>query len=780
MVPAIPYSAHTVIFPALFCEPSLRQYYHNVLCFFGCFTHSCRYLFVASALPQPFCCIAIVAIAIIYFIGLWIRQLFSWPKRDKSSPFPAPPRALTGHGAMPVYGHTSLFADRAGDCATLFDPHDLTVRWLPWSRPLGDCFAMFFWGQWRVVVKGPKRAEMVFKSQELKESWPWSPPITLLGKTCFAFLEEDESEHLRRLLGRPLSHRQVVSYAPQFAQQAEKCLSDICAGAFTKRPASSNRRDFDDHHRGSNNLDDSTHGGVANGGYINDDDDGFDSTFKLKWDAFRSYTFDLVDGPVLGLNIWNNNDSSKRSLKSDFVDVETGNDRASKTKKEKHEDMPCRETMLLYMERMKRGVDVIKTTFGPEWMYIWILNEYGRALNSRMHVEKVMLKHIAEVVARFPEVTHKLGHAYHDPTTQAIPLLTMGQNLLRSKEGIFGDAKVQPQFGAGRPRSRSMPGGSSFIDSGWTSSDDELLGYESGDNGVGSRLSMDLDLARPRSTSVDVLDLQRSKISLTQAASQASALAAVDEFNARQNVSRSRSEKLGSQDDMSPALASPSTHRTARDWRKAMRDELASLDAPVTPTTVGVVAPPPDPERPLLQSKRVTVQHKSGISMLTVLERLMKQHDMAGNGLSQVVATDIAILLWMMMEVGNAWTAMALSLISADSATMSLVQDEIDHIEQTYGKDDIFSPGALARMKYLDALLYEAIRLCPPNLGGMKKTTETIELKDVGVQIPKDSNIFFCRPTDMHFDIHAAVGKKPENLGRLYPCMELYVVTAVL
>ena len=38
---------------------------------------------------------------------------------------------------------------------------------------------------------------------------------------------------------------------------------------------------------------------------------------------------------------------------------------------------------------------------------------------------------------------------------------------------------------------------------------------------------------------------------------------------------------------------------------------------------------------------------------------------------------------------------------------------EIDYVEQTYGKDDIFSPGALSRMRYLDALLYEAIRLCP-------------------------------------------------------------------
>ena len=151
----------------------------------------------------------------------------------------------------------------------------------------------------------------------------------------------------------------------------------------------------------------------------------------------------------------------------------------------------------------------------------------------------------------------------------------------------------------------------------------------------------------------------------------------------------------------------------------------------------------------------------------------MKQHDMAGNGLSQVVTSDIAITLWMMLDVGNAWTAMALSLIAADAECLALLQQELDDLEELYGKDDIFSPSALSRMKYMDALLFEAIRLCPPNLGGMKKTTETVEIKDAGVQIPKDTDIFFCRPTNMTFNIHAAVGKKPENMGRLYPCVEL-------
>lgn len=208
-----------------------------------------------------------------------------------------------------------------------------------------------------------------------------------------------------------------------------------------------------------------------------------------------------------------------------------------------------------------------------------------------------------------------------------------------------------------------------------------------------------------------------------------------------------------------------------------MQDQLAKVEAPTDFLTnkqqVAASPAPTNPEKPRLHSKHVSVEGKPETTKLTVLERLMKQHDIAGNGLSQVVTTDISILLWMMLEVGNAWTAMALTLISADAEALALVQQELDDLEQSYGKAGLFSPSALSRMKYMDALLFEAIRLCPANIGGMKKTTTTIEIKEAGVQIPKDTNIFFCNTTDTTFNIHRACGKKPENLGRLYPSVEL-------
>jgi hypothetical protein len=158
---------------------------------------------------KPFCCIAMASLAVLYFILLWLRQVFSWPRRDLSiSMLPPPPRGMTGHGALPVYGHTYLFKRYAGDTALLFTTTGATISirqqeeeeeveveeendeqqiqrlshqpiaiqqqqqqrqqpceytCLPrsnrWNRPLGDCFCLFIWGQWRVAVIGPKRAQ---------------------------------------------------------------------------------------------------------------------------------------------------------------------------------------------------------------------------------------------------------------------------------------------------------------------------------------------------------------------------------------------------------------------------------------------------------------------------------------------------------------------------------------------------------------------------------------------------------------------------------------------
>jgi len=105
------------------------------------------------------------------------------------------------------------------------------------------------------------------------------------------------------------------------------------------------------------------------------------------------------------------------------------------------------------------------------------------------------------------------------------------------------------------------------------------------------------------------------------------------------------------------------------------------------------------------------------------------------------------------------------------SKCSKVVVEEIDALDSEYG-EDLFSPGALERMKYLDALLYESIRLLSPFLGGLKTTTETVEPENAGVQVPKASHVFFCQASDKKFNIHEAVGQRPELLGDRYLCVE--------
>ena len=95
---------------------------------------------------------------------------------------------------MPVYGHTRLFFKLAGDVALLFPSDWKELRIWPNSRTLGECFAIFIWGQWRVVIKGPQNAALVMNGQELKEGWPWNPPVTLLGKSCVALQQENDPD----------------------------------------------------------------------------------------------------------------------------------------------------------------------------------------------------------------------------------------------------------------------------------------------------------------------------------------------------------------------------------------------------------------------------------------------------------------------------------------------------------------------------------------------------------------------------------------------------------
>jgi hypothetical protein len=588
------------------------------------------------------------------------------------------------------------------------------------SRELGECFAIFIWGRWRIVIKGPERTKAVMDAMELKEGWPWTPPKTLLGKSCFAFLQEEELDQMRLLVERPLDHKVVLQYAPHFAELAEKCLDEVVRGVFKK----SKKKD--------NTLTMATVPTMDEEGYNTDNDDATVASLtsgemvaKIKWDALRSYTIDPLDGPILNMNKWVKPREQYQGQESREGDGQV----AAVSEDEEEKCLLPREKMLLWMDRMKSGLGVIKITFGPEWMHIWRCNEYGRALNARSHIEKIVQSHVAKMNDAVP-VNHARGHSYKDVTTRGIPLLGLRDNFMRNTEGILGGPQLKPNL-APRPRTQSL----SMVSCAKVDQCCDSSVYV-------KAFDIEQDLARPNYESSP----ERAK--------------AVKFLKPPEESAESPSRKAF-QDECANLKC------------KAFQDDCANLKcklnkrfpAPPPPpaTTKTEKVPPPPP----------ATAKKEKVKVISVLERLLRQQDLDGNGLSQVVTTELSILLWMMMDAGNAWTAMALNLLSTDTEARDLVQREIDCLEMEHGQANLFTPYVLGKMRYLDALLYEAIRLCPAFLGGMKTTTATVELKETGVQIPKNSDVIFCQPTDMKFNIHQALGRKPETLGKMYPSLEL-------
>jgi cytochrome P450 len=680
-----------------------------------------HYTSLFGFLYQVFCCIVIVAIAIIYFIALWLRQLFSRPRPDiTASRLPAPRRILRGHAALPVYGHTLLYARLAGDIALLFHNNNTSQN---------DCFALYIWGRWRIAVKGPQRAKQLMQSQTLKECFCWTPPVSLLGKSCLPFLNEHDKHILRQLIERPLGQRNIQLHAPVFREIAEATLLRIA-----QADGSRTKSTFDQSKRGRKTQQHTDDNDSYDPACVSDQEEDLNQgLLKVKWEALRSYTFDLVDGPVLGLNHWRTTTASSETLTLDATCTD-------QPKFDHGTSFPPRQVMINWMERMKLAVDTIKITFGPEWMYIWFLNEYGRGINARDHMTKVFTKVVNQKSESVLNVEHQQGHSYHDPTAQIIPLLALRTNYKRGAEGIFGNMAMQPakklREVTNRARAQSAPVdlNASLLPE---SECDE--GCEYSTNGIGGYVApfwTEQDLARPRS-------LKKT----------------VDEEN------QVPSAEL-------PSLAvSPLRRPLYSESGVASADDLRTPQRSPSSTS-GLVSPLLEPRAsprvaPLPSFPRATKDRVS------VLDRLLREQDMDGNGVSRAVMSELCITLWMMMDIGNAWTAMALHLVSFSHAACSLVQREIDLLEAEFGYDALFTPSVLHRMQYLDSLLYEAIRLCPPFLGGLKKTTKTIEFEDAGVQLPKDSYVFFCQPTDVDFDIFNSFGKKPQDLGRQYPSPDL-------
>ena len=105
---------------------------------------------------------------------------------------------------------------------------------------------------------------------------------------------------------------------------------------------------------------------------------------------------------------------------------------------------------------------------------------------------------------------------------------------------------------------------------------------------------------------------------------------------------------------------------------------------------------------------------------LSILDRLLLEKDIDDAGLTDSAIAEIGILLWMIMDAGNAWTAMAMNLLALDESACEAVQREIDELISMHGRENLFKPEVLDAMESVDGLIWDAIRLTPQFLGGMK------------------------------------------------------------
>jgi hypothetical protein len=556
----------------------------------------------------------------------------------------------------------------------------------------------------------------------LKDDWAWSPPVSLLGNTCLPLMEDDAADVLYNMLKEPLSQEAIVDLAPQFADMAETFMNDLTIGKFksprekrrgvretnggfvdgTKSDGSS--RSFSssssgDDFREEDNMEEGRGG--------SDDSEFACSSHKIMYDALRSYTFDLIDGPILKMNRWSQaNGESPEAELSILGDDLSKNEDISKTSK------VTRKKMKAWMDRLKRAMCVIKMTFGPEWMYVWLLNEYGRAVNGRMHIQEVISEHVHTCSKTVP-IQRKAGYTVKDAFAQPFPMLAMAENIYYHYETATG--KPVPKRPFARERTLSEPNldtkfGTLMLDG--IFADDIEPGYPIPIDSSG--IHVEPPSRRPLSYSCKVDGDLKVCPGLPQ-----------------------RSRSISCPDDMLSPPESPELATTGETFPQELEDIIEEG----TPS---------------------------------ILDSLLRRVDGRGDALTSAAVSELSILIWMMMDAGNAWTAMALNLLALEESACIRVQQELDELISLHGRENMFTPMVMAEMKVLDALLYEAIRLCPPFLGGMKTTTKTIELEELGLQIPKNCHIIFSQPTGEGFNLSRAIGTKPENLGKQYPSPELY------
>ncbi len=487
----------------------------------------------------------------------------------------------------------------------------------------------------------------MFKHGQLKQSWAYFVPKPLLGMSCTSLLKEEDKRLLLKLLKRPLSHEQVIRMAPSFALIAAKFVDKLLNQEFSS----------------------------VNGVGIE---------LSLSPDSLKEFTLDLMNGPILKLNLWNedeiedsrSNTESNSSLKKDEKAASVQN----------NEDPP-RKIFLKWIQRLQKGLLGFKFTAGGSMMQIWRLNEYGRAINARDHLlNDILLKHVSNERSEQTETKHDRGQITKEPLVTAMPLVTLACEASKCR------------------------------------SDDSKWGRSNSDPSISPQISLEItenktmffpplhDQKFPRNRSF-LVDKNRP----------------TNDFGLPHKVLHHRS------------YSGPNIFYRCND-------------------------------RPVTAVERISASSCSS----SLLEEILKETDENGIGLKEATIAEVSMHLWSLLDASSSWTAAVLYFFQNDQDAFRTIRKELDQLFDLYGWRAIFSPTALTEMHYLDAIIYEAIRLCPQFCGGLWQSTKTVEFKKDGLQIPAGTHVLFSDASLESFNLESAWGKLPQNLGETYPNEDLH------
>lgn len=204
-------------------------------------------LFYHSFFSIKFIITSTLCLGLLMMICLILRQLFIGLQRDKRYNLPLPSRLLIGKGALPIIGHTHyirwygcdetykmLFHYR--NCAMRTSDQELSSKFC-YSK-VEETFAVFVYAQWRVFIHGPDRIQKVISEGQLKPSWGYFMPKSLLGITYPGLLSRRERKILQQLLGKPLGHDHVIKMAPKIGLLAKRFIDELIEGGDSIDPES--------------------------------------------------------------------------------------------------------------------------------------------------------------------------------------------------------------------------------------------------------------------------------------------------------------------------------------------------------------------------------------------------------------------------------------------------------------------------------------------------------------------------------------------------------------